>query len=61
MMRNILNVDLKDFRSYFNYDVMFFCYLLSFCCESADNRRRYGCLDTHKIWGRTPNLLPTRV
>jgi len=44
MMRNILYVDLTDFIAYFNYIVIFFCYLLSFCCESAGNGCRYGHL-----------------
>jgi len=32
MMRNILYVDLRDFISYFNYVVILFCNLSSFCC-----------------------------
>jgi len=35
--------------------------LLSFCCESAGNEFGYGHLDTHMVWRRAPNLLPTRV
>jgi len=61
MMRNILYVDLSDFISYFNYAVIFFCYLLSFRCESVGNGCGYGHLDTHRVWGRASNLLPTRV
>jgi len=37
MIHNILYVDLADFISYFNYVVIFFCYLLSFSCEIAGN------------------------
>ena len=59
MLRNILYVDLADFISSFNYVVIFFCYLLSFCCQSAGNECGYRHLDTHRVWGQMPNLLPT--
>ena len=41
--------------------LLYFCYLLSFCCESAGKGCSYVHLDTHRVWGRIPNLLLKRV
>ena len=59
MMHYNLYVDLK-IRSYFNYVVIFFCYLLSFCCENAGNGRGYELLDIHEVWRRALNVLSSR-